>query len=95
MQTLTTYFPFILLFAFYVAAWLLHAACIKLSSKILNDSFVSWKRSFIFALVVTMGGWFFSTRGLTNSGKPLGWLGGVRLSGLAFVLLAVTSLLGN
>jgi hypothetical protein len=43
-----------------------------------------------FALSTAFGSWFFSTRGMTQQGLPLGWEGGLRLSALAFLLLAVT-----
>lgn len=43
-----------------------------------------------FALSTAFGSWFFSTRGVTKQGQPLGWAGGLRLSALAYLLLAVT-----
>jgi hypothetical protein len=48
-----------------------------------------------FVLYLTFGGWFFSTRGVTKQGQPLGWLGGIQLSALVFVLLALTGVLVN
>lgn len=48
-----------------------------------------------FVLYLTFGGWFFSTRGFTSQGQSLGWLGGVRLSALAFLLLVLTGVLVN
>lgn len=48
-----------------------------------------------FVLYLSFGGWFFSTRGVTKQGKPLDWVGGVRLSALAFLLLALTGVLVN
>lgn len=43
-----------------------------------------------FVLSTVFGSWFFSTRGMTQQGRPLGWTGGLRLSALAFLLLAVS-----
>lgn len=43
-----------------------------------------------FVLSTAFGSWFFSTRGATKQGQPLRWAGGLRLSALAFLLLAVT-----
>ncbi len=43
-----------------------------------------------FVLSTVFGSWFFSTRGMTQQGRPLGWEGGLRLSALAFLLLAVS-----
>lgn len=43
-----------------------------------------------FMLSTAFGSWFFSTRGFTKQGQPLGWAGGLRLSALAYLLLAVT-----
>jgi hypothetical protein len=100
----------------------LYAVYIKLSARLLRRSKVSWKNSFLFALVlillafagragslalgqslpllpglifgltaqVILGGWFFSTRGTDAAGQPLGWRGGIQLSVLAFLLMAVT-----
>ena len=51
--------------------------------------------SLSFVLYSTFGGWFFSTRGVTKQGQPLGWLGGVRLSALSFLLFALTVVLVN
>jgi hypothetical protein len=45
-----------------------------------------------FALSTSFGSWFFSTRATTKQGQPLGWAGGLRLSALAFLLLAVTGM---
>jgi hypothetical protein len=127
VPTLIVFFPFILLFAIYVAISVLHAAYVKLSGNILRGSFVSWKHAFIFALGISaltligrtvavaggfsvplalavifslvlqliFGGWFFSTRGITKQGQSFGWLGGVRISALAFLFLAVTGALVN
>jgi len=43
-----------------------------------------------FVLSTAFGSWYFSTRAMTKQGQPLGWKGGLRLSALAFLLLAVT-----
>jgi hypothetical protein len=43
-----------------------------------------------FMLSTAFGSWFFGSRGKTKQGQPLGWTGGLRLSALAFLLLAVT-----
>jgi hypothetical protein len=48
-----------------------------------------------FVLYLIFGGWFFSTGGFTKQAQPLGWLGGVRLSALAFLLLALIGALVN
>ncbi|MGA7594789.1 MAG: hypothetical protein WCA64_06285 [Gallionella sp.] len=45
---------------------------------------------FGFVLSTAFGSWFFSTRGMTQQGRPLGRDGGFRLSAIAFLLLAVT-----
>jgi hypothetical protein len=37
-----------------------------------------------------IGGWFFSKRGTSVEGGPLGWGGAVKLTGLAFALLVLT-----
>lgn len=127
MQNLVAFFPIILLFVIYAAACLLYAAYIKLSAKLLRDSFVSWKHSMIFAVVIAVatlfarmgtvagdtvvpfpwvyilgfalymafGGWFFSSRGMSKEGRSFGWLGGIQLSGLAFLLFFVTSVLAK
>lgn len=46
-------------------------------------------------LQLIFGGWFFSTRGITKQGQLFGWPGGVRISALAFLFLAVTGALVN
>ena len=43
-----------------------------------------------FAVSTSFGSWFFSSRATTKQGQPVGWAGGLRLSALAFLLLAVT-----
>ena len=127
MQNLIAFFPIILLFVIYAVACLLYAAYIKLSARLLRDSFVSWKHSMIFAVVIAVatlfarmgtivgdtamplpwvyimgfviylafGGWFFSSRGMTKEGRSFGWLGGIQLSGLAFLLFFVTGVLAK
>src|SRR5690242_16404070 len=42
----------------------------------------------LLALII-LGGWFFSSRGTDRDGGVLGWGGGVRLVGLAFVMMAI------
>jgi hypothetical protein len=42
----------------------------------------------LFVLVI-LGSWFFSARGLNRSGLVLGWSGGVRLVAVAFALMVV------
>ena len=54
MQVLITFFPFILLFVIYGAVCILNAAYIKLSGRILQQTFTSWKHSFIFSLAATL-----------------------------------------
>ena len=84
---------------------------------------VSWKSSFLFAVIVLvlvifdhvlafdqpvairfvhvvlvllvlviLGSWFFSARGMNRSGTLLGWGGGIRLIALAFALMIVVAL---
>jgi hypothetical protein len=83
---------------------------------------VSWKSSFLFALValvfvifdhalafhqpvtirivhavvlllvlVVLGSWFFSARGMNRGGTGLGWGGGIRLIALAFAMMIVVA----
>ncbi|HEY7001239.1 MAG TPA: hypothetical protein VH330_05825 [Candidatus Udaeobacter sp.] len=40
-------------------------------------------------VLVILGSWFFSTRGMNRSGILLGWGGGMRLTALAFALMIV------
>src|SRR5215471_290525 len=40
-------------------------------------------------VLVILGSWFFSVRGMNRSGLLLGWGGGVRLTALAFALMIV------
>ena len=42
---------------------------------------------FGFVLSLVLGGWFFGSRGASLQGQPLGLLGGLQLSALAYVLL--------
>lgn len=121
MQTLITLFPLIVLAGLYVLLCVVFAAFVKLSARFLGGIVVSWKHSFIFALVMALltlfgrtmavaggssiplaldlafsfalclilGGWYFGTRGIDKNGQPLGWVGGMRLSAVAFVLLVL------
>jgi hypothetical protein len=43
-------------------------------------------------VLVTLGSWFFSTRGMNRSGTFLGWSGGARLIALAFAMMIVVAL---
>jgi hypothetical protein len=51
--------------------------------------------AFGFALYSALGGWFFNARGVTKQGQPLGFLGGVRLSALALLLVVVAGVVAN
>lgn len=42
-------------------------------------------------LYMAFGSWFFAKRGQTKNGDPIGWVGGLRLSGLALLMLMVTN----
>jgi len=44
----------------------------------------------LFVLVI-LGSWFFSARGMNRSGTLLGWGGGVRLIALAFAMMVVVA----
>lgn len=99
-----------------------YAGFVKLAAGLLRYK-VSWKSSFLFAVVVIvlvifdhvlavnqpvsirfvhvlvlllvlviLGSWFFSTRGMNRSGTPLRWGGGVRLIALAFAMMFVVAL---
>lgn len=39
---------------------------------------------------LALGGWFFGSRGRTAQGVPMGWSGGVALTAITLVLLALT-----
>jgi hypothetical protein len=99
-----------------------YAGFVKIAAGLLRYK-VSWKSSFLFAVVVLvlvifdhvlafdqpvairivhvavlllvlviLGSWFFSARGMNRSGTLLGWGGGVRLVALAFALVVVVAL---
>lgn len=46
----------------------------------------------VFGVVIylILGAWYFSTRGTTHQGQPLGWVGALQLSALALLLFVVT-----
>jgi hypothetical protein len=43
-------------------------------------------------VLVILGSWFFSARGMNRSGTLLGWGGGIRLIALAFAMMIVVAL---
>jgi hypothetical protein len=98
-----------------------YAGFVKLSARLLRYK-VSWKSSFIFAVVVLvlvildhmlavdqpvalravhsvglllvvviLGSWFFSERGMNRSGTLLGWGGGIRLIALTFAMMVIVA----
>ncbi len=42
-------------------------------------------------VLVILGSWFFSARGMNRSGTLLGWGGGVRLIALAFAMMVIVA----
>jgi hypothetical protein len=46
----------------------------------------------LLVVLVILGSWFFSTRGMNRSGTLLGWDGGVRLIAVAFAMMVVVAL---
>jgi hypothetical protein len=99
-----------------------YAGFVKLAARLLRYK-VSWKSSFLFAVVmlvlvifdhvlafdqpiairfvhvvllllvlIILGSWFFSARGMNRSGTLLGWGGGIRLIALAFAMMIVVAL---
>ncbi len=103
----------------------LYALYVKLSSKILRGTSISWKHTFIFSLIIvvltltsqmgftlsgitlpmflsipvalivhlSLGGWFFSTRGTTKQGELIGWSGGMQIIAITFVFLGLSTVL--
>jgi len=98
-----------------------YAGFVKIAARLLGYQ-VSWKSSFLFAIIVLalvifdhvlafhqpvpirivhavvllfvlliLGGWFFSARGLNRSGTVLGWSGGIRLVAVAFAMMVVVA----
>ena len=111
MSAIVGLLPLLLSFA-------LVACFVKLAALVPRRTVVSWKTSFLFALILFMltaakflfglsfaaalpvavaplvgialtlaiGSWFFSTRAITTEGLRIGWLGGLKLTGLSLVL---------
>ena len=98
-----------------------YAGFVKIAARILRYK-VSWKSSFLFAVIVLvlvifdhvlafdqpvavrivhvvvlllvlviLGSWFFSARGMNRSGALLGWCGGIRLIALTFAVMVVVA----
>jgi len=42
-------------------------------------------------VLVILGSWFFSERGVNRSGTVLGWHGGIRLIALAFAMMVIVA----
>ncbi len=42
---------------------------------------------------LSLGGWFFSTRGTTKQGQLIGWRGGMQVIAIAFVFLGLSAAL--
>jgi hypothetical protein len=42
-------------------------------------------------VLVILGSWFFSTRGMNRSGTLLGWGGGIRLIALTFAMMVIVA----
>ena len=42
-------------------------------------------------VLVILGSWFFSARGMNRSGKLLGWGGGIRLIALTFAMMVIVA----
>ncbi len=42
-------------------------------------------------VLVILGSWFFSARGMNRSGTLLGWGGGIRLIALAFAMMVIVA----
>jgi hypothetical protein len=98
-----------------------YAGFLKVAARLLRNK-VSWKSSFLFAVIVLvlvifdhvlafhqpvmirivhvvvllvvlviLGSWFFSARGMNRSGTLLGWGGGIRLIALTFGMMFVVA----
>jgi len=107
--------------AFVVVGLLTYAGFVKIAARLLRYK-VSWKSSFLFAVIVLLvvifdhalafhkpvtirivyavvlllvlvilGSWFFSARGMNRGGTVLGWDGGIRLIALVFAMMAVVA----
>ena len=106
---------------FVLLGLLTYAGFVKIAARLLRYK-VSWKSSFLFAVVVLvlvifdhalafhqpvtirivlavvlllvlviLGSWFFSARGMNRGGTVLGWGGGIRLIALVFAMMAVVA----
>jgi len=42
-------------------------------------------------VLVILGSWFFSTRGMNGNGTPLEWGGGIRLIALTFAMMSIVA----
>jgi hypothetical protein len=98
-----------------------YAGFVKLAARLLRYK-VSWKSSFLFAVIVLvlvildhvlafdqpvalrivhvvvlllvlviLGSWYFSARGMNRSGTILGWGGGIRLITLTFAMMVIVA----
>jgi hypothetical protein len=107
--------------SFITVSLITYAGFVKLAARLLRYK-VSWKSSFLFALIVLvlvifdhvlafdqpvairivhlvglllllviLGSWFFSARGMNRSGTLLGWCGGIRLIALTFAMMVIVS----
>jgi len=107
--------------SFITVSLITYAGFVKLAARLLRYK-VSWKSSFLFALIVLvlvifdhvlafhqpvmirivhvvvllvvlviLGSWFFSARGMNRSGTLLGWGGGIRLIALTFGMMFVVA----
>ena len=45
----------------------------------------------VLLVLVVLGSWFFSARGMNRSGTLLGWGGGIRLIALAFAMMVIVA----
>jgi hypothetical protein len=104
---------------FVAVGLVIYAGFVEIAARLLRYK-VSWKSSFLFAVIVLvlvifdhmlafdqpvtirivhavalffvliiLGSWFFSARGLNRNGTVLGWSGGIRLVAVAFAMLMV------
>jgi len=107
--------------SFITVSLITYAGFVKLAARLLRYK-VSWKSSFLFALIVLvlvifdhvlafdqpvairivhlvglllllviLGSWFFSARGMNRSGTLLGWCGGIRLIALTVAMMVIVS----
>lgn len=127
MDILLALLPLLILFFYYVAFAVLHAAYIKVSADQLQGMRVRWRDAVRFALGlmaiiliirsimmevglpistgvliafslvlhISVGGWFFGARALTQDNKPAGWKGGILISALAYAFLVITIFIAN